>query len=94
MSERDSGRAVWKWPIQFADEFTLSMPVDATVLTVAMQGGHPCIWALVSVDAPMAVRTFHLYGTGHNVLAGPERYIGTFQTPGAGLVFHLFEVTA
>ena len=45
-------QTVWKFPIRPDDHIRVEMPADARVLTVQTQGGQPCIWALVSDDAP------------------------------------------
>jgi len=36
-------------------------------------------------------RTFHVYGTGHNLLDDPGRYVGTVQACGERAVWHVFE---
>jgi len=88
-------RAVWKYPVEVYDRFTLTMPAGATVLTVQMQHGVPYLWALVDPKATPETRRFRLAGTGHVMRDEVEEevYVGTFQMSGGGLVFHVFEVT-
>lgn len=87
---------IWKFPIPIEDEFSLQIPAKATVLTVQVQKGTPCVWVLMNeldAKANMVGRQFRLYGTGNPVDDDPGRYIGTFQVHGGELVFHLFELT-
>jgi hypothetical protein len=84
---------VWKYPIMAADHFSLPLPEGAQVLTVQTQGHDPMLWALVDPSAKLVERHFRLAGTGHEIIEAPEslKYVGTFQLPTLGLVFHLFE---
>ena len=90
--------AVWKYPmlLPLVDDFQMAMQVGAKVLTVQMQDGTPCIWALVDPDQPTDLFDFRLAGTGHRIHGGLDGgfdafdYVGTFQLPEEGLVFHLF----
>jgi len=84
-------KAVWKFEFAVQDEIAIDMPAGAIALTVALQFGSPCLWALVDPAAPLVRRRFRLAGTGHP--PGPEvgNYVGSFQLSGGHLVFHLFE---
>ena len=83
-------KTIWKWEISLGNG-TATMPVGAEILTVQMQNGEPQMWAIVDPTARTHHRNFHVVGTGHEV---PERatYIGTYQQPELGLVWHLFEI--
>lgn len=83
-------KSVWKFPVSLEDQFPLEMPEGAQPLSVQMQHGQPCLWALVNPDAPRRSRFFRLVGTGHPVEEGLG-FVGTFQLNGGALVFHLFE---
>jgi hypothetical protein len=94
--------SVYKYPIPVEDEFTISMPTGAVVLTVQTQrrgqGGlareEPNIWALVDPTAPHEPRHFRLAGTGHPIEEEElGRYVGTFLVRDGQLVFHVWEVT-
>ena len=82
---------IWKFPLQVIDKQVISMPKDAIVLTVQVQGSQPCLWARLSPDTPSEKRTFLTYGTGHEIESEPGPYIGTYQLEGGQLVFHVFE---
>jgi hypothetical protein len=58
-----------------------------------MQGNTPCIWAEVDSDSVMYERTIETFGTGHNMpgTTSTLSYIGTYQTAGGRLVFHVYE---
>lgn len=85
-------RTIWKYPLPVIDRFDLPLPTGATSLTVQMQRGEPCLWALVNPHAPTTIRQFVICGTGNSVPFDAGNYIGTFQMEGGALVFHLFEV--
>jgi len=85
-------KKILKYPIQIADEFELSMPVGALLLSVHTQADEPKIWALVDPDAETAVRRFSLRATGEDVTGlNPGWFVSTFQIQGGSLVFHLFD---
>lgn len=68
------------------------MPVGSEILHVACQGGQPCLWALVEVNAKTTKRVFRLFGTGHPIpdqLAEDCVHVATFQQ--GPYVWHLFE---
>lgn len=80
-------REIWKFPFSLTDTLWVTMPVDAEILHVAMQGSKPCLWAAVSPDAERVPRRFMVRGTGQPI---PEdgRYVGTLHSP--PYVWHLF----
>jgi hypothetical protein len=85
---------IWKYFLEVNDFNRIPMPYEATVLTLAVQGDQPCLWALVD---PMAShmnvpRTFRTYSTGQAMPDNPGIYIGTYQLRGGSLAFHVFEV--
>jgi hypothetical protein len=62
---------------------------------VREQGEEVMLWALVDTEAPLEVREFVVYGTGHRCHAAENHkvnYLGTAHLNGGALVFHAFEV--
>lgn len=83
-------RRVFKYDVQPVDEFTVSIPVGATVLSVQAQGHEVKMWAEVDdANEEMNVK-FYVVGTGHAIPDEARTFIGTFQMYGGGLVFHLY----
>lgn len=84
---------IWKFQLELADRQTVEMPSGSQILTVQLQHGKPCIWALVDTSQTgKEIRVIEIIGTG-NPIPNPEdkrEYIGTFQFMGH-LVFHVFE---
>lgn len=86
-------RAVWKFAI-LPDEFRISMPRGALILSVGVQNGAPVFWALVDPDAPKVDRRLMTVGTGH---AHPDEFwkgwrsIGVVGPLHGALWFHLFD---
>lgn len=86
-------KSIWKFPLETTDIQQIEMPADAEILTIQTQAGQPCIWALVSPDAPKRKVAFEIFGTGHPVPEnGRRKYVGTYQLSGGALVFHCFEL--
>lgn len=80
---------IYKYPVD--PEFQLSLPINAQILTVQMQGDTPHMWVKLHRDEPKRIRKFITFGTGHKIPDNLDLlYIGTFQPE--GLVFHLFEI--
>lgn len=82
---------IWKFSLPVRGEVELLMPIGAHILTVQMQYGEPCIWAMVNPDTILALRRFRIYGTGHPITQ-QGTYLGTFQIPDGNFVGHVFEV--
>ena len=76
--------------------FTLSLPSGAQVLTGAMQGGFPMIWALIPDEDVLdnARHRFALYMTGASfTIPEHHRYLTTFLLNNGSFVLHLFHLT-
>ena len=89
-------KAIWKVPLEITDEQTVNLPWGAEPLTVQVQGDELCLWAKVDTTNPGLAHTVHIYGTGNPIPDEdpdyPEAYIGTVQTHGGALVWHVFWV--
>lgn len=87
-------KTIWKYKLDVNDNVFIEMPKGAQVLSVQIQDGAPCIWALVDPDAKKEKRLFEVLGTGHTMpedMGINRAFIGTFQLWAGRLVFHLFE---
>jgi hypothetical protein len=87
-------RVIWKYPIEITDDQSIDMPSYAEILSVQIQNGVPCIWALVDPDGEKETRKFEIFGTGNPIMVdiGVERtFIGSFFSHDNKLVWHLFE---
>ncbi len=84
---------VFKYAVPVLDEFILSLPIGAKILSFQIQNDSLYIWALVNEHAEEVERWFLLRGTGHDLgLPEPQvNYIGTTQMLEGHLVWHLFE---
>lgn len=83
---------IWKFPLAVEDIQTITLPFDARIPCVQVQHGIPCLWALLSPEAP-CLKPCHIVtiGTGHQLDVAPGYYIGTYQLREGSLVFHVFE---
>jgi len=86
-------KTIWKYMLKVDDAQIIAMPANAHILTVQVQFGDPCLWALVSPQMPLEGRRILIAGTGHERedINGLTNYIGSFQLAGGALVFHVFE---
>jgi hypothetical protein len=78
----------------------VGMPSGALVLSVGTQThihqGYEehegiFVWAEVDTTAPMVIRTFEVYGTGHPMTTTTKAFIGTVHFQTMPLVFHIYE---
>lgn len=81
---------IFKYPLSGLIDQSIEMPAGAQVLTLQMQGGIPCLWALIDESMPKQERHFKVVGTGWLLDDDPGMYIGTFQD--GSFVWHVFEV--
>jgi hypothetical protein len=51
-------RQIWKWGINPTNDGSISMPKGAELLSIQVQRGIPCIWALVDPAAEKEERRF------------------------------------
>lgn len=79
------------YPLSVTNTQQFEIPEDSEFLTVQMQRGQPCLWAIVDTEKPKIIRNVHIVGTGHEITFSVAecKYVGTFQ-PSDDLVFHVF----
>ena len=85
-------KTIWKFDVLPGRE-AIPMPEGAKILDIQVQNGAPVIWAIVDPEKKAKSRFLYVYGTGHMIPDDPGKYVGTFQFPNDGLVFHAFERT-
>ena len=81
---------IWKFPLRIDDEQEIELPPESTLLSVHLQNGQPCLWALVEDRDRTSRRIIQMRGTGHNCEDAGE-FVGTFLIENDGLVFHVFD---
>lgn len=87
-------KTISKYKFEINDNVYIEMPLDYEILSVQVQNGIPCIWALVDAGNARERRRFEIFGTGHPIECNSRierKFIGTFQLNDGILVFHLFE---
>ena len=89
---------IWKFSLPIVDRQTVTMPKDASILSVQQQGsGGLQLWAIVEPDAAREQRVIEIVGTGNPMQdvtkEGLARlHLATVQTNGGLLVWHVFEL--
>ena len=82
-------RHVFKWALRTGGgPQKLGLYDGYQVLSVQMQGGTLCLWALVDTDAPAVNLDILVIATGHNCLETFAKYLGTVQD--GPYVWHVF----
>lgn len=71
-------KRIYKYPLQFQDRQIVPLPTGAAILTVQVQQGEICLWALVEPSLPQQARVVQIYGTGHPA-DDAGVYVGTVQ---------------
>lgn len=69
---------------------TLLLPRGAKLLSVHVQLGTPCIWALVDSSNEVVPLPIYVVGTGHVMPDDIGEFIGTFMIDNDTLVWHVF----
>lgn len=87
-------RTIWKYPLEITDEQFIDVPLGSEPLSVQVQNDQLCIWVLVTNhNRPTKEQPIRIYGTGHPVESLHRDYVGTVQTMGGALVWHVFWTT-
>jgi hypothetical protein len=82
---------IWKHKIELNG--VVEMPKGARILAVQPQDGVAYLWTLVDSEMPTEKRAFVSLGTGQDASAAADgTYVGTYQLPDRGSVFHVFEL--
>jgi hypothetical protein len=63
---------------------------NGKALTVDLQKGVPCLWAMVDSDAAKVPRRVHMCGTGDICEHDLSKYVGTIQLAAGELILHVF----
>jgi hypothetical protein len=87
-------KQIWKYRLEVTGWQSITMPKGSEILTVQVQDGEPCLWALVDPDAGTEERFIEMVGTGRQIPTDSGsigRYVSTFQMHGGSLVLHAFE---
>ena len=82
--------------LKLTDGQNISFPKDAEFLSVQVQDGNICLWALVDPEAETEIRFIEIFGTGSPVLYDmgvSRKHISTFQMDAGLFVYHAFEYT-
>lgn len=81
---------IYKYELELKDRTVHSIPEAAHILSVAMQGGKICTWAMVDTEKPKRNIAFIICGTGNPM---PDDipfplYVGTVHD--GPFVWHIF----
>ena len=77
------------WKFQLTDDVTEIEAHIIKFLTVQLQNGQPCVWAIVDPERTPKKYKINIIGTGwESTNIDPSQYIGTIQT--GSYVWHCF----
>lgn len=85
-------KTIWKFPLEVTDVQQIEMPKGAEPISVQVQGGVLCIWAVVDTSRPSEKRTIRTIGTGQPMdeKVAQMKFLGAYQLQDGALVFHVF----
>lgn len=85
-------KTIYKYPLTAQSKQSIQLPRFSMGLSVQLQHGGPCLWALIDTEEPVQEYIVHAYGTGHEIdeLPAGFEYLGTVQSADGYLVFHFF----
>lgn len=87
-------QVIYKYLLKIGLETFVEVPQGASVMSLAVQNGIPCLWMMVNPDAPTVKRRFFVFTTGqlvHEKMDGHQlHFIGTFLTDQDRFVGHVF----
>lgn len=82
---------MYKYQFEFAKEVDIEIPDGPTMLSVQLQNGVPCMWAMVNTENKPKVYKLACYWTGEEITNADQlRFIDTVQAAD-NLVWHVFE---
>lgn len=80
---------VLRYPLTLESD-GVTMPLSAVPLSVAWRNGHIDLWAASwTADTLMRVHRLLIVGTGHTIIEGAGRFVGTVVDP-EDFVWHIF----
>ena len=86
-------KKIWKFELNLQDIVNIVMPSNAKILSIQVQHGLPCLWALVEDSSLKETRTFITHETGESIDdLNLKEYIGSYQRDNGNLVSHVFEL--
>ena len=81
---------IWKYKLHITDEQIIELPKWSQVLSVGVQDGDICLWALVNPEEEIGQGQIFIRGTGHPCSEEIGGFYGTVMLRGGALVFHVF----
>jgi hypothetical protein len=81
---------IHKYPLEIIDIQPVIIPKAFSPLSVQIQNGKLCLWALVDNEAKKVTRNVYIVGTGNPApeQANRSNYVGTVQS--RPFVWHVF----
>ena len=91
-------KSIYKYELPIEAKAKVEMKCGANVLSVNVQDGKLCVWALINKKAREEERKFLIFGTGHDIQdEGKEKidlykhtFVGTVLAQGGKLVLHVW----
>lgn len=84
-------KVIYKYPLEVTDKQTISMPMDAKIISIQEQKGKPVVWVMTNGKKPMKDVVFHMVETGKPfLLRDILKYLRTIQLLSGNYVMHIF----
>jgi hypothetical protein len=87
-------KTVHKYPLDLDQKINkIGMQRNAKLLTVQVQCGSACVWALVDREEPIVIRHLRVACTGCDMTSSEAHsYVASIQTPDGSMIFHVFDL--
>lgn len=87
-------KQIWKYELEIVESQCVHIPQGGRILSVQWQPNQLCLYAMINPGEKLKeARTILIFATGREIDSRIEEsaFIGTVQTHGGKLVWHLFE---
>lgn len=81
---------ILKYQLHVTDTQSVTIKGLRRILTVQVQYGVPCLWAVADPEGMPTTVIIGTYGTGNPLPAALGDYLGSYQLEDGNLVFHVF----
>ena len=84
-------KTIYKYKLKELTTQTITMPKGYEILSVQVQHGVICLWAIVTESNEPEDVTINVHGTGHPVTSNNLTYISTIQMLDGDLILFVFK---
>ena len=84
-------RTVWKVELVIQEIQTVMLPERYEIISLMVQHGTPCLWAIVNPEHPKYGVRILIHGTGHPISDDAGEFLGSFMLTDGGFIGHVWK---